>query len=476
MKKLKFLSLFSGIGSPESALKRLNIPFELIGFSEIDKYAIESYCKVHNVSKELNLGDITQIDIESLPADIDLITHGSPCQDFSVAGKGAGGDEGTGTRSSLMWNTVAICKHCKPKFVIWENVKNVLSAKHKHNFDKYMSEMEAIGYNNYYKVLNAKDFGIPQNRERVFVVSIRKDLNKDFEFPEGYDNGVRLKDLLEDEVDEKYYISEEKTQQLIKNCKGVIDFNKQVVGACHKRKVIIPCMSPDRVNKKQNGRRFKENDDSMFTITSQDRHGILQIGKLDIKGNDQMKRVYDAEGISPCLSTMQGGNRQPKIIEEKQFKVKEATKKGYAIATEGDSINLEQPNSKTRRGRVGKEIANTLTTSCNQATVQNYRIRKLTPLECWRLMGFEDEQFKRAEEVCSNSQLYKQAGNSIVVDVMVEILKKLLLESNEELKEEAEQMNLFTESKKETKENEVLLYAINLLKDVISKLEDKLKE
>lgn len=125
--ELKYLSLFSGIGSPEQALKNLGIKFELFGFSEIDKYAVKSYCAVHGVDENLNLGDITKIDIESLPLDIDLITHGSPCQDFSVAGKGRGGDIGTETRSSLMWNTVAICKHCKPKYVIWENVKNVLS-------------------------------------------------------------------------------------------------------------------------------------------------------------------------------------------------------------------------------------------------------------------------------------------------------------------------------------------------------------
>lgn len=450
---IKYLSLFSGIGSPEQALKNIGVDYELIGFSEIDKYAIQSYCAVHGADPMLDdLGDITKIDIESLPVgEIDLVTHGSPCQDFSVAGNNKGGDEGSGTRSSLMWNTVAICEHCKPKYVIWENVKNVLSKKHKHNFDKYISEMDKIGYNNYYKVLNAKDYGVPQNRERVFVVSIRKDLNKSFTFPEGYDNGVRLKDLLEDEVDERYYINTEKAQKLISEYKGDLavssnirsrefensgwkDVSPTLCARDYKdpKNIIIPCITPDGLNKRQNGRRFKEDGDPSFTITSQDRHGILQIGELDIKGNDQIKRVYDAEGISPCLSTMQGGNRQPKIIEEKQFKIKEATKKGYTIAGEGDSINLEQPSSSTRRGRVGKQIANTLNTSNHQAVVQNYRIRKLTPLECWRLMGFKDEQFRKAEAVCSNSQLYKQAGNSIVVNVMEEIFKELF---KEELKQ-----------------------------------------
>lgn len=175
--KIKYLSLFSGIGSPEQALKNLGIEYELVGFSEIDKFAIRSYCAIHEVNENLNLGDIEKIDIENLPKDIDLITGGSPCQDYSVSGKNRGGDKGSGTRSSLMWNAVSIYEHCKPKYVIWENVKNVLSKKHKHNFDKYLDEMDRIGYNNFYKILNSKDYGVPQSRERVFVISIRKDLN-----------------------------------------------------------------------------------------------------------------------------------------------------------------------------------------------------------------------------------------------------------------------------------------------------------
>ena len=496
---LKYLSLFSGIGSPEQALKNLGVEFELFGFSEIDKYAIKSYCAVHGVDESLNLGDITKIDIESLPLDIDLITHGSPCQDFSVAGSGKGGDIGTGTRSSLMWNTVAICEHCKPKYVIWENVKNVLSKKHRHNFDKYLEEMDRIGYNNFYQILNAKDYGVPQNRERIFVVSIRKDIEKDFKFPKGFDNGIRLKDILEEEVEEKYYINTEKAEKLIQEFKstnkktlninpsgkgmnGVVR-NDEIASTVttnkgEGQKVVIPCITPDRLEKRQNGRRFKEDGEPMFTLTSQDRHGVLEtntlnfiggigekdivgdnkslsrnypqgnrvydsnniacsqtangggiggktglylVGNLNIKGNEQIRRVYSEEGISPTLNTMQGGNCQPKVM----YKVKQATKQGYDIAEEGDSINLEQPNSTTRRGRVGNKIANTLTCSCNQAVVNEYRIRKLTPLECYRLMGFDDEDFYKASALNSNSQLYKQAGNSICVNVLEEIFKNL---------------------------------------------------
>ena len=180
-KKLRVLSLFSGIGAPEKALKNIGVDFELVNYCEIDKYASKSYSLIHDVSEELNLGDITKIDMDKL-RDFDLLTHGSPCQDFSAVGKQAGGDIGSETRSSLMWNTVEIIRHKKPKYVIWENVKNVLSKTHRHNFEKYINKLNELGYKSYHKVLNASDYGIPQNRQRLFVISILND-EHDCEFP-----------------------------------------------------------------------------------------------------------------------------------------------------------------------------------------------------------------------------------------------------------------------------------------------------
>lgn len=203
---MKVLSLFSGIGAFEKALERLGIEYELVNYCEIDKYASKSYSVIHNVSEEKNLGDITKIDISSLPKDISLITHGSPCQDFSVAGLNKGGDEDSGTRSSLMYETIKIVKSTKPKYVIWENVKNILSKTHRHNFDNYLKALSDLGYLNYWQVLNAMDYGIPQSRERVFVVSINKDVNVDFKFPNPIKLKKTLKDVLEDEVDNKYTI------------------------------------------------------------------------------------------------------------------------------------------------------------------------------------------------------------------------------------------------------------------------------
>lgn len=166
---MRVLELFAGIGACSKALERLGIEYEIVDAVEIDEYAIKSFNAIHNTN--FLPQDICEWNKD---CDVDLIMHGSPCQDFSTCGKNAGGDEGSGTRSSLMYETIRIVEKLKPKYVIWENVKNVLSKKHIHNFNSYLELLESLGYKNYYKVLNAKDYGIPQNRERVFTVSILK--------------------------------------------------------------------------------------------------------------------------------------------------------------------------------------------------------------------------------------------------------------------------------------------------------------
>ena len=373
---LKVIELFAGIGSQTQALKNIGVGHEVIGISEIDNYAIKSYEAIHG--KVNNFGDITKI--TKLPY-CDLLTYSFPCTDISLAGK----QEGIkiGTRSGLLLEVERLLENMEenPKYLLLENVKNLVGKKFKVDFDKWLNKLEELGYKNYWKVLNAKNYGIPQNRERVFIVSIRKDLEQEYEFPKEFDNKLRLKDMLDNNVEEKYYLSESIQKNFLSSMK------------------------------------YKNDDKLSHNQPSQ----ILQVGMPNIKGNEQIRRVYDKDGLSPTLNTMQGGNRQPKVM------IKEATKKGYAVAEIGDSINIEQPNSKTRRGRVGKEIAQTLNTSPQQVTLlSDYRIRKLTPKECWRLMGFKDEQFNKAKEsAISDSQLYKQAGNSIVVNVLEEIFKNL---------------------------------------------------
>ena len=212
MSKLKLLELFGGIGACSKAFERIGINYEIVDYVEIDKYAVKSFNAIHGTSFEPQ--DICEWDKD---IEVDLIMHGSPCQDFSLAGKQAGGDKDSGTRSSLMYETIRIVEELKPKYVVWENVKNLLSKKHKHNFDAYLETMESLGYVNCYQVLNAKDYGIPQNRERVFTISIRNDLNQTFEFPQKQELKLKLKDMLEDDVDEKYYLSEKMINFFYKN-------------------------------------------------------------------------------------------------------------------------------------------------------------------------------------------------------------------------------------------------------------------
>ena len=409
---IRYLSLFTGIGAFEKALKNNKKDFKLIGFSEIDKYAIKSYCAVHGVDESLNLGDVSKIDLDELKklGDIDLITHGSPCQDFSVAGLQAGGDKGSGTRSSLMWCTVDIVEAVRPKYVVWENVKNLLSVKNRHNFDSYLEIMDTLGYNSYYKVLNAKNYGIPQNRERVFTVSIRKDIDTGYEFPEGFELKKKLKDVLEEVVDEKYYLSDKLLAGLI--------------------------ASTERNKEKGNGFAFETTDGSGVAKTVTTRVGacrsgdnyIQVVGELDIKGHDCVKRVYSGEGISPTLTDMQGGNRQPKVMLDEPVI---AASRGRNPDNPGDrtpGIPTEQRLEINKQG-----LSNTITTVQKDNYVlepikarTKIRIRKLTPRECWRLMGFTDEDFDKAQAVpTSDTQLYKQAGNSICVPVLEAVFKNL---------------------------------------------------
>ena len=480
---VRVLELFAGIGACSKALARLGIEHEIVDAVEIDKYAIRSFNAIHGTDFEPQ--DITQWNKD---LDVDLIMHGSPCQDFSVAGLNKGGDKGSGTRSSLMYETLRIVEKIKPKYVIWENVKNLLSKKHRHNFDAYIEAMDKLGYHSQYQVLNAKNFGVPQNRERVFTVSIRNDLNVDFKFPEPQELTIRLKDVLEPQVDEKYYLSDEQTKMTTYNA------------------------GSEKV-------RVQDTDGEARTLCARDYKDpkCVRVGGLYDKDGSkhQAGSIYDPNGVCATLSTMQGGNQEPIIVDDtyknrepREYEdysptlragrsglkvrtankqgitntitsvqkdnyvaeprildakttrgadvastirasihkqgsrnllenikngrgyegvaIRTANKKGYDIATDGDGVNLSYPQSKTRRGRVGHGVSKTLMASDSMGAVDNYRIRKLTPNECWRLMGFDDPDFEKAEKVNSNTQLYKQAGNSIVVNVLEAILKNLL--------------------------------------------------
>lgn len=345
--------MFAGIGGIRSGLEQSG--FKCNGWIEIDKFARKSYEEIYQPTNEWTATDITKVNAKDIPKS-DLWSFGFPCQDISVAGKMKG--IRNGTRSGLFYTVTKLIrethKESKPKWLLIENVKNLLSIDKGQGFLSVLSELDEIGYDAEWNVFDSANF-VPQHRERVYIVG---------------------------------HLGKNSTRK------------------------VFPI--------------FRENQEANQG-TSVKIHQVGQLNKTkSFGGNPQVGRVYGTDGLSPTLNTMQGGGREPKIA------IKEATKKGYAEATIGDSINLEQPNSKTRRGRVGKGIANTLTTSCNQATLDvekgKIRIRKLTPRECWRLQGFPDESFNRAEKVNSNSQLYKQAGNSVTVPV-IKFIGDLIMES-----------------------------------------------
>ena len=377
---MNFLDLFAGIGGFRLGMERAG--HTCVGYCEIDKFARLSYQAIHNTEGEIDYRDITEVtdeEFRKLKGTVDVICGGFPCQAFSIAGKQLGFED---VRGTLFYEIVRAAKEIKPRYLFLENVRNLLSHDKGKTFTTMLTILDELGYDAEWQVLNSKNFGVPQNRERVFIIG-------------------------------------------------------HLRGECTSR--VFPIGGKDE--------EFNTNGE------------IDQIGNIvnttSFGGNPQRGRIYGTDGISPALNCVGGGGLEPKIL------VKEATKQGYAVANIGDSINLSHPNSKTRRGRVGKNIANTLLTSEEQGVVlpqiiqkphgfnkggahniaptltkssyqennflktESVSIRKLTPRECWRLQGFPDWAFDKAQKVNSNSQLYKQAGNSVTVNVIEEIAKRL---------------------------------------------------
>ena len=403
MKKIKVIELFAGVGSQAMALRNIGIDYEVIGISEIDKFAIKSYEAIHG--EVHNFGDISKI--EKLPY-CDLLTYSFPCQDLSVAGhqKGISKD----TRSGLLLEVERLLLKAKengtlPKYLLLENVKNLVGKKFIKDFERWLNFLNSLGYYSNWEVLNAKDYGIPQNRERVFVVSSLENMH--YKFPKQVELKSKMKDLLEEKVDDKYYLSE----KLLKYFSDMKNRNGFTRG------------------EKFNPRKL-ENCNTAFAITTRagaratDNY-IIQLGNLknteSFGGNPQTGRVYSPDGISPCLNTMQGGGLEPKILQKAH---------GF------------------NKGGIKENIVPALTKSSwqeNNFLSDNMRIRKLTPLECWRLMGFRDMDYYAAKSVgISDAQLYKQAGNSIVVTVLEAIFRNLFFKKHKKKRGiVAEQIRIF---------------------------------
>jgi len=545
---IKFFEAFAGIGCQRMGLNRINANYEMIGISEIDKYALKSYKAIHGKTK--NYGDISKM--EEMPY-ADICTWSFPCQDISLAGKQKGLTEGT--RSNYGYDFLDVIERTekKPKVLIMENVAALFSKKFEKDLHTIYMKLEYMGYKNFTKMLNAKNYGVAQNRDRIFMVSILKtedDPNPEYEFPIPFKLEKRLKDYLESDVDEKYYLSDKaikgirnsnfnvtqrriqelcardykdpKCVQVAEMSGGKWDKMHDIAKRVYGGNGISPTIhtmgggnlepkileEPICLNSKVNGKqpslqdRVYDTDGTSTAITTSYMPSIAEPIQIDIKHNvkvrkhevdidglksllrehknisnkeiaeklnqpmtlvehwfrndksfsipnaeiwfdlkellgittakfdkaitefeikeneyDMSNRAYHENGISPTVTSTQ----EPKIA------IPEATNKGYAEAQEGDGVYINRPHQK--RGVVQKGMIPTLKTSSDDiGVVDNLRIRKLTPLECWRLMGIDDEDFYKAQAVVSNSQLYKQAGNGIVVDVFAEILKGLIEE------------------------------------------------
>jgi DNA (cytosine-5)-methyltransferase 1 len=512
--KIKIATVCSGIGSPEQALKELHIPHKISFACEIDKYARQTY--LANFTPNQMYTDLTAEEWDKPEQYSDLFIGGIPCQAFSLAGKRLGELD---KRGLLFYDFYRYVKNQQPKVFIIENVKGLLSDNNGITFQNWCALLgqsmnthlnmfnhdDSLLYNLHFKVLNSKDFGVPQNRERVFLIGIRNDLPNTFRFPIGERLKIRLKDILESEVDEKYYLSEKMIEVLSKHGNNIIGKNDNPEKSCtihsayfkmggrDQQYVVQESVKIAHVSRSDEGKKLRSE-----SIKKGKDFTPFQAKKIDFKESDVMNTIT-------CATT-----------KDNLIMVKEATKQGYAIAKEGDSINLSNPNSETRRGRVGNQIANTLDTACNQGVVvneapklmmmesleggkwdkmhesirryyspdgisptvtamgggnhepkvlvdeiiqlnnpkhsqqriyssdgisptisagnlgggqnpckhltQESRIRRLTPLECMRLQGYPDSFIKP----CSDSQTYKQAGNSITVNVMKAIIKNLI--------------------------------------------------
>lgn len=395
---LRVFTAFSGYDSQCLALNRLGIDYDLVGWSEIDRYAIQAHNALFPQWSDRNFGDISKIDWNQVP-DFDFLTYSSPCQDFSIAGKRAGGEEGSGTRSSLLWEVRRAILAKKPKYMLMENVAALVSKKFIGQFNKWQLELSQYGYTNFSQVLNAKNYGVPQNRDRIFMVSI---LNCTywFYFPTPIPLEKRLKDVLEENVDDGYYLNE----RLINT------FNKHA----------------ERHGGLGKNFGWKPTDGNVIANAllagSQNRPSGNYIKEVGMINKGLSGKVYDEDGLCPTITASEGVKYNTKIIQR------------------GHGFN---------NGGVFEDYTPTVTKSSymynNLVIEPKFRIRKLTERECFRLMGVSEEDIdkliyhsgfivwngKKYVQVprISKSRLYKLAGNSIVVDVLVAIFNQLFSEN-----------------------------------------------
>ena len=359
---MKFLDLFAGIGGFRLGMESAG--HECVGFCEIDKYARASYKAIHNTEGEIELHDITAVSDEFIRGigRVDIICGGFPCQAFSIAGNRRGFED---TRGTLFFEIARFASILRPKYLFLENVKGLLNHENGITFETIISTLDELGYNVEWQVLNSKDFGVPQNRERVFIIGHSRRYRSRFLFPlSGKNQPTR-------------------SQSVVK-IGNVNPSGNGMNGEVYQADGLAPTLTTNK------------GEGQKIAIKS---NTIKQFGVLQPNFN-QCGVVYETDGIAPTIRAYQGGGLEPKIIQRGH---------GYNQGGEHD-------------------IAPTLTSNSyqeNNHLSDGYRIRKLTPRECWRLQGFPDWAFDKAQKVNSNSQLYKQAGNSVTVNVIAAIAKEL---------------------------------------------------
>lgn len=462
---IRLIELFGGIGSQAMALRDIGADFTHWRLVEFCKYAVASYNAIHGTNFEPT--DIRNVKGEDLGI-VDtqnftyLLTYSFPCQDLSLAGKQKGMTKGSGTRSGLLWEVERLLNETEnlPQVLLMENVPQVHGTKNIDDFNLWIDFLKSKGYSNFWQDLNAKDYGVAQNRKRCFMVSILG--NEFYEFPQPVKLNKCIKDYLEDEVDEKYYIKSEKAYKLI------LDLQER--GILESAPLTACLMNLNKVEKVDNdvAKTLCARDYKGFGTGFDVQNGIIVIGKMDHTLDNTLEsanRVYSKDGICPTIATCAGGNIQPKIIDELKTIVgmrgrnpenpsdrtagakteqrlepnvdgvcntlTSVQKDNLLLEEKPECINLydEQGKETSFQDRVYKtdKISPAITTSFRPGyEIEKYRIRKLTPKECWRLMGFSDEDFEKAAKVNSNTQLYKQAGNSIVKDVLMAIFRQMI--------------------------------------------------
>lgn len=398
---MRVVELFAGIGAQRQALKELGIEHEAI-VCEIDKHAYRAYCAIHGDTP--NLGDITKV--ERLPP-CDLLTYSFPCQDLSVAGCGRGMSRESGTRSSLLWEVERLLRVAQdhdelPDALLMENVDAILNKDNIRDFREWVRILSEMGYVSSYKVLNAKDFGIPQNRRRCFMISRRDGGSLDF--PDPVPLNKRLRDVLEDDVPECFFLSEEKMATYVRHKSkrsGSDDSEIQRSGIfkdiTYKSRAVVygvGGVSPTVTCGGHGGGYVPKIDINPYQTEDpidapKVDVGIIRCGSIGTGGYDHAKRVYLPEGLAPTHTTKK--EWAPKI----EWPC--ATKRGFMTAEDGDGLVMARPT--LARGTVQNGSAPTLTTGkgCDTGVVDGLSVRFLTPRECWRLMGFPDDAYDKAE-------------------------------------------------------------------------------